>query len=100
VDGIRHFHVTGVQTCALPICRLFELPPATRVFVCHDYGQGGREVACETSSGAQRRDNIHVRDGIDEAAFVRVRTERDATLPVPRSEERRVGQERAWLRGR
>src|SRR5690606_40462431 len=21
-DGIRDFHVTGVQTCALPICRL------------------------------------------------------------------------------
>src|SRR5690606_40791893 len=22
-DGIRDFHVTGVQTCALPICRSF-----------------------------------------------------------------------------
>src|SRR5690606_40598044 len=21
-DGIRYFHVTGVQTCALPICKL------------------------------------------------------------------------------
>jgi glyoxylase-like metal-dependent hydrolase (beta-lactamase superfamily II) len=65
------------------IRRLFELPPATRVFVCHDYGQGGREIACETSIAAQRRDNIHVRDSIGEAAFVRMRTERDATLPVP-----------------
>src|SRR5690606_21385325 len=65
------------------IRRLFELPPATRVFVCHDSGPGGREVACETSIGAQRRDNIHVRDGSDGAAFVRMRTERDATLPVP-----------------
>ena len=65
------------------IRRLFELPSETRVFACHDYGQGGREVACETTIAAQRRDNIHVRDGIDEAAFVRMRTERDATLPVP-----------------
>src|SRR5690606_40306779 len=25
-DGIRDFHVTGVQTCALPIFRLWTLP--------------------------------------------------------------------------
>src|SRR5690606_40418040 len=24
-DGIRDFHVTGVQTCALPICELIQL---------------------------------------------------------------------------
>src|SRR5690606_40290602 len=24
-DGIRDFHVTGVQTCALPICHFFAL---------------------------------------------------------------------------
>src|SRR5690606_40145940 len=24
-DGIRDFHVTGVQTCALPICQQFDL---------------------------------------------------------------------------
>lgn len=65
------------------IRRLFELPDATRVFVCHDYGPGGRAVANETTIGAQRRDNIHVRDGIDEAAFVAQRTARDATLAVP-----------------
>ena len=65
------------------IRRLFELPGATRVFVCHDYGQGGREVACETTIATQRRDNIHVHDGIDEAAYVEMRTTRDATLAVP-----------------
>ncbi|MDL5367934.1 MBL fold metallo-hydrolase [Xanthomonas sp. NCPPB 2654] len=63
---------------------LYALPPATRVFVCHDYGAGGRAVACETSIGAQRRDNIHVRDGVDEAAFVALRQARDATLAQPR----------------
>jgi hypothetical protein len=36
---------------------MFELPDATRVFVCHDYGPGGRDVACETTIGAQKRDN-------------------------------------------
>ena len=65
------------------IRRMYELPDDTRVFVCHDYGPGGREVACETSIGAQKRGNIHVRDGIGEAEFVAVRSARDATLAMP-----------------
>ena len=66
------------------IQRLFaELPDDTRVLVCHDYGPGGRAPAHETTIGAQKRDNIHLRVGIDEAAFVAARTTRDATLPVP-----------------
>jgi glyoxylase-like metal-dependent hydrolase (beta-lactamase superfamily II) len=65
------------------IRRMYELPDDTRVFVCHDYGPGGREVACETSIGAQKRGNIHVRDGIAEAEFVAVRSARDATLAMP-----------------
>ena len=63
--------------------RLYSLPAGTRVFVCHDYGPGGREPRCETTVAEQRRANIHVRDGVDAAAFVRMRTERDATLDVP-----------------
>ncbi|HXW09263.1 MAG TPA: MBL fold metallo-hydrolase [Steroidobacteraceae bacterium] len=63
--------------------RLYALPPATRVYVCHDYRPGGREARCETSVAEQRRTNVHLRDGVDEAAFVRLRTERDATLEVP-----------------
>jgi glyoxylase-like metal-dependent hydrolase (beta-lactamase superfamily II) len=66
------------------IQRLFDqLPDDTRVFVCHDYGPGGRDVACETSVGAQRRENIHVREGTDEAQFVAMREARDATLAMP-----------------
>ena len=65
------------------IHRLFALPDATRVFVCHDYGPNGRAVACETSIGEQKRSNIHVRDGIAEAEFVRMREARDATLAMP-----------------
>ena len=66
------------------IHRLFDtLPDDTRVFVCHDYGPGGRAVACETTIGAQKRDNIHVHEGIDEAGFVQTRTTRDATLAMP-----------------
>jgi glyoxylase-like metal-dependent hydrolase (beta-lactamase superfamily II) len=63
--------------------RMFALPDATRLFVCHDYGPGGREPACETSIGAQRRGNLHLGDAIDEATFVALRRERDTTLAVP-----------------
>lgn len=65
------------------IQRLFELPEATRVFVCHDYGPGGRAVACETTIGEQKRANIHVGGGATEAEFVALREARDATLPMP-----------------
>ena len=61
----------------------YALPDDTRVFVCHDYGPNGREVACETSLGAQKRENIHVRAGIGEDEYVALREARDATLPMP-----------------
>jgi len=63
--------------------RLYALPAATRMFVCHDYSPGGREPRCETTVGAQREGNIHVRDGVSEASFVEMRRARDATLDVP-----------------
>lgn len=63
--------------------QLYGLPPATRVFVCHDYSPGGREPRCETTIAEQRSANIHLRDGIGEEAFVQMRSARDATLDVP-----------------
>lgn len=65
------------------IQRLYTLPATTRVFVCHDYGPDGREQLFETSIAAQRKGNIHVRDGISEDEFVERRSRRDATLAVP-----------------
>jgi glyoxylase-like metal-dependent hydrolase (beta-lactamase superfamily II) len=63
--------------------RILALPPQTRLFVCHDYRPGGREVAWETTVAAQRSANIHVKDGVDEAAFAAMRETRDATLSLP-----------------
>ena len=63
--------------------RLLELPPATRMFVCHDYPPAGREAQWETTVAEQRAHNIHVRDGIGEDEFVAMRQARDATLEVP-----------------
>jgi len=65
------------------IQRMYALPDETRVFICHDYGPGGRAVACQTTIGAQKRGNIHVREGVDEATFVELREARDRTLPMP-----------------
>lgn len=67
------------------IRRLLALPARTRVFLCHDYKAPGRETyAWETSVGAERDGNIHVRDGISEDEFVKMREARDATLGMPR----------------
>ena len=66
------------------IRRLLDFPADTRIFVCHDYPPEGRSHRCETTVGEQRRHNIHVRDGVEEADFVATRTQRDATLPMPK----------------
>ena len=65
------------------IQRILALPDATRVFVGHDYGPGGREPACESTVRAQRETNRHLAGGVSKAAFIRTRKERDATLSLP-----------------
>ena len=65
------------------IRRLLDLPPQTRMYVCHDYPPNTREARWETTVGEQREKNIHVRDGITEEGFVAMRKARDATLEVP-----------------
>ena len=63
--------------------RLLALSPETTVYVCHDYPPAGRAPQWQTTVAAQRQENIHVHDGIDEATFVARRLARDATLDVP-----------------
>lgn len=66
------------------IRRLLDLPPGTRLFMCHDYKAPGRDAwAWETTVAEQRRSNVHVRDGIGEDEFVAMREARDARLPAP-----------------
>ncbi|MFT8489463.1 MAG: MBL fold metallo-hydrolase [Gluconobacter oxydans] len=67
------------------IRRLLSLPAETRLFLCHDYKAPGRdEYAWLTTVGHERDYNIHVHDGVSEEEFVKMRTERDATLAMPR----------------
>jgi glyoxylase-like metal-dependent hydrolase (beta-lactamase superfamily II) len=71
------------RTLYRSIRRILELPAETRLFVCHDYGPGGRDPDWATTVGEQRAANIHVRDGVDEESFAAMRTQRDKTLEVP-----------------
>ncbi len=66
------------------IRRLLALPGVTRLFMCHDYKAPGRDrYAWDTTVADQRAHNIHVHDGVTEAAFVSLRNQRDATLAAP-----------------
>ena len=65
------------------IKRILALPPETRLFLCHDYGPGGRAYEWVTTVAAQREKNIHVNDSVDEDGFVAMRTERDKQLSMP-----------------
>lgn len=63
--------------------RILALPARTRLFVCHDYQPGGRELRYETTIAAERAENAYLKGGPDEQRFVAQRQARDATLPVP-----------------
>ncbi|MGZ2259028.1 MBL fold metallo-hydrolase [Roseobacter sp. A03A-229] len=65
------------------IQRILSLPDEMRLFVCHDYGPGGRAIAWETTIAEQKAANIHVGGGASREAFVKMRTERDAQLSMP-----------------
>lgn len=66
------------------IRKLFALPDATRLFMCHDYKAPGRDnYLFETTVAEQREHNVHVHEGIGEADFVAMRSARDATLGMP-----------------
>ena len=65
------------------IHKLLAFPASVRLYVCHDYPPEGRAPECMTTVGEQRKNNIHVRDGIDENAFVEMRTRRDSGLGMP-----------------
>jgi glyoxylase-like metal-dependent hydrolase (beta-lactamase superfamily II) len=71
------------RTLYQSIRKLFNLPPQTRLFMCHDYPPEGREPQCQSTVADERERNIHVHDGVSEAQFVAMRTARDATLEMP-----------------
>ena len=71
------------QTLYASTRKILSLPPQTRLSMCHDYPPNDRPIAFETTVAEQREKNIHVHDGISQAQFVQMRTQRDATLDMP-----------------
>jgi glyoxylase-like metal-dependent hydrolase (beta-lactamase superfamily II) len=66
------------------IKRILSLPAQTRLFMCHDYGPGGRDFVWETTVAQECAENIHILGGIGEDEFVEIRTKRDAAIDLPR----------------
>ncbi|WP_216842455.1 MBL fold metallo-hydrolase [Tabrizicola piscis] len=65
------------------IQRVLSLPDEMRLFMCHDYGPNGRDIAYETTVAEEKANNIHI-SGKTREEFVKLRTARDATLAMPR----------------
>lgn len=63
--------------------RLFAFPDNTRLFMCHDYPPADRAPAWQTTVGSQRKNNIHLHNGVTQESFVQIRQARDATLDMP-----------------
>jgi glyoxylase-like metal-dependent hydrolase (beta-lactamase superfamily II) len=67
------------------IRRLLSLPGSTHLYLCHDYKTGGRDRHMwHTTVAEERSGNIHIHDGVSEDAFVAMRNQRDAGLPMPK----------------
>jgi glyoxylase-like metal-dependent hydrolase (beta-lactamase superfamily II) len=66
------------------IQKVLALPDAMRLFMCHDYGPNGRDIAWETTVAEEKANNIHVGGGRTREEFIAFRTARDATLAMPR----------------
>lgn len=71
------------RTLFRSIRRVLSLAPDTRLYLCHDYQPGGRELCFVSTVAQQRAHNVHVHDGIDEESFAAMRAARDATLSMP-----------------
>lgn len=95
VGDTLFMHDYGTARCDFPhgnaaqlfdsVQRLYRLPDEYRVFLCHDYLPESRsKYQCETSIGAQKTKNIHIKLDSDKQTFVQMRNERDAKLSLPK----------------
>lgn len=67
------------------IRKILSLPDDTRLFMCHDYKAPGRDqFVWETTVAEQNECNIHINENVTEAAFVKMREDRDRNLGMPK----------------
>jgi glyoxylase-like metal-dependent hydrolase (beta-lactamase superfamily II) len=64
--------------------RLYALPDATRIFLCHDYPGSGAEPTAQTTIAAEKAGNVQLNAATRESDYVAARRRRDATLDAPR----------------
>ena len=75
----------SAETLYQSVQKIYALPDETRLFLCHDYKAPGRdEYKWESTVSEQKRLNVHINATSTEEAFVKMRTERDAGLDMPR----------------
>jgi len=63
--------------------RILSLPDETKLYMCHDYGPGGRDYEWITSVKEQREKNIHLAEK-SRSQYIEVRTSRDLELSMPK----------------
>jgi glyoxylase-like metal-dependent hydrolase (beta-lactamase superfamily II) len=66
------------------IQRLYALPDATRVCLCHDYPAAGAPPQAQTTIAAEKAGNTQLNATTSATDYIALRRGRDATLPVPR----------------
>ena len=66
------------------ICKIYQLPGETRIFLCHDYPAAGNQPASQFTVAECRESNIHLSSETTREEFVAMRTARDAQLGPPR----------------
>ena len=62
---------------------ILKYPPNTKLYMCHDYPPNGRAPEYQSTVADQKKNNIHLHDGVTEEQFVAMRTKRDAGLEMP-----------------
>lgn len=82
--GRCDFPMGSAEALYESVQKLYRMPDSTRVFVGHDYQPGGRELRWETTIGKSKANNPQLRADTRKEEFVKMRTERDATLAAPR----------------
>jgi len=65
------------------IRKILSLPGDTRLYMCHDYMPGGRELRWVCTVDEQLAGNIHAAKGVRKSEFAKMRSNRDATLNLP-----------------
>jgi glyoxylase-like metal-dependent hydrolase (beta-lactamase superfamily II) len=65
------------------IQRIYALPATTRLFMCHDYQPGGRELRFVTTVAEQKQSNVQLNERTTRHDYLLFRKQRDAQLEMP-----------------